>query len=255
MECAMNNSPGLLAPYDLTGMRILITGAAGGIGGATARLCAQLGADLMLTDQGEAPASLLGDIAARGRAAQYAPCDVRSRDAVAAFCAAMGPIDAAVLNAGILSTESLDDPGYEESFAQIMAVNVGGPTNFVRHILPAMKQRGKGRIVLMGSVAAHTGGTHPHSPLHYAASKGAVHSMLRWMARRGAPEVLVNLVAPGSTETRMVAMADPAAMKAVPIPRFGRPEEIAWPIAFLCSPGASYICGATLDVNGGAYIR
>ena len=251
----MNNSPAASAPYNLTGMRILITGAAGGIGTATARLCASLGADLVLTDRGDPPAALMDEVRTLGRSVDFSPCDVRARTEVAAFCAWMGDIDAAVLNAGILSIEGLDDEGYEDAFTQTMAVNVGGPTNFARHILPAMKARGHGRIVLMGSIAGHTGGTHAYSPLHYAASKGAVHSMLRWMARRGAPEVLVNLVAPGSTETPMVAMADPATMKAVPIPRFGRPEEIAWPIAFLCSPGASYICGAILDVNGGAYIR
>ncbi len=250
----MADTTALARPYDLHGMRILITGAAGGIGSATARLCASLGADLVLTDRGPAPAALMDELARLGGAVSYAPCDVRSRDEVTAFCAASGDIDAAVLNAGVLTTEVWDDAGYDEALAQAIAVNVAGPTNFARQLLQAMKARGRGRIVLLGSIAAHTGGTHAHSPLHYAASKGAVHSMLRWMARRGAPEVLVNLVAPGSTETPMVSMADPATMLTMPVPRFARPEEIAWPIAFLCSPGASYVCGVTLDVNGGAYM-
>jgi 3-oxoacyl-[acyl-carrier protein] reductase len=79
--------------------------------------------------------------------------------------------------------------------------------------------------------------------------------MTRWMAKRAAPEVRVNAVAPGTIETPMTAGSDPSAVKVNPLPRFGTPEEIAWPIAFLCSPGASFICGAILDVNGGAYMR
>jgi 3-oxoacyl-[acyl-carrier protein] reductase len=90
--------------------------------------------------------------------------------------------------------------------------------------------------------------------MHYAASKGAIHTFVRWLARRAAPEVLVNAVAPGSTQTRMTAAANPDALKSMPVPRFGKPEEIAWPLAFLCSPGASFMCGAILDVNGGAYM-
>ncbi|MEQ1611721.1 MAG: SDR family oxidoreductase, partial [Hyphomicrobiaceae bacterium] len=74
-------------------------------------------------------------------------------------------------------------------------------------------------------------------------------------AKRAAPEVLVNAIAPGTIYTPMVAGADPNTMKANPVPRFGTPEEIAWPIAFLCSPGASFMCGAIIDVNGGAYMR
>ena len=91
-----------------------------------------------------------------------------------------------------------------------------------------MKARGRGRIVLLGSIAAYTGGSYENSPLHYACSKGALHSLVRWLVRRAAPEVLVNGVAPGSTDTAMVAAADPSALSAMPIPRFARPEEIAW---------------------------
>ena len=242
------------APYDLTGMRILLTGASGGIGKATARLCARLGAELVLTDQDE-DAQLLADLRLDGRNHVFEPCDVRDRAAVEALCRRNFPLDAVILNAGIFPSEDWLGEDWGEQFISCMEVNVAGPANFARATLPHMKERGHGRIVLLGSIAAHTGGTHAHSPMHYAASKGAMHSVLRWMARRAAPEVLVNAVAPGSTRTPMVAKADPATMKAMPVPRFGEPEEIAWPIAFLCSPGASYICGAILDVNGGAYMR
>ncbi len=241
-------------PYDLSGMRILLTGASGGIGQATARLCASLGAELVLTDRTPAPV-LLEALAGNGRNHRFLACDVRSRSAVDDLCAAIGPVDAAILNAGVYPLSQWEEDRWDEDFDLAMQVNVRGPAHFARALLPGMKARGRGRIVVIGSIAAHTGGTYAHSPVHYACSKGAVHTFVRWLARRAAPEVLVNGVAPGSTDTAMVVTADPAALKSLPVPRFGRPEEIAWPIAFLCSPGASFVCGSILDVNGGASMR
>lgn len=241
------------APYDLSGLRILLTGAAGGIGAATARLCASLGAEMVLTDV-KVDDGLLAELRRDGRAHVFEPCDVRDRAAVEALCRRNFPLDALILNAGIFPKEDWLADDWDDQFRHCMDVNVVGPANFVRAALTHMKQHGAGRIVLLGSIAARTGGTHAHSPLHYAASKGAIHSFVRWLARRAAPEVLVNAVAPGSTQTAMIAQADPDTMKAMPVPRFGRPEEIAWPLAFLCSPGASYVCGTILDVNGGAFM-
>ncbi|MBL8570258.1 MAG: SDR family oxidoreductase [Phreatobacter sp.] len=241
-------------PYDLTGQRILLTGAAGGIGRATANLLANLGAELVLTDRAAAP-DLLASLAGNGRVHSFVACDVTSPSEITALCGGVGAVDALILNAGIFPTSQWTDDPWDDDFDAAMRINVRASAHFARALLPAMKARGTGRIVMLGSVAAHTGGTYAHSPLHYAASKGAVHTMVRWMARRAAPEVLVNGIAPGSTATAMVATADPSALKALPVPRFGRPDEIAWPIAFLCSPGASFICGTTIDVNGGAYMR
>jgi len=240
-------------PYDLSGMRILLTGAAGGIGAATARLCAQLGAEMVLTDV-KVDEALLEELRRDGRRHTFESCDVRDRAAVEALCQRSFPLDALILNAGVFPQEDWFADDWHEQFQRCMDVNVVGPVNFVRAALPHMKERGAGRVVLLGSVAARTGGTHASSPMHYAASKGAMHSFVRWLARRAAPEVLVNAVAPGSTQTAMIAAFDPSTMKAMPVPRFGLPEEIAWPIAFLCSPGASYICGAILDVNGGTFM-
>lgn len=241
-------------PYDLDGMRILVTGASGGIGQATARLLAELGAELVLTDRAEAP-ELADALRRNGRRHRFVACDVTSRDAIQALCAEAGELDAAVLNAGVFPRSQWDDETWDDDFDLAMHVNVRAPAHVARLLLPGMKARGKGRIVLLGSVAAHTGGSYVDSPLHYACSKGAVHTMVRWLARRAAPEVMVNGVAPGSTDTAMLANADASALRAMPVPRFARPEEIAWPIAFLCSPGASFVCGSVLDVNGGASMR
>lgn len=245
-----------LLPYDLGGQRVLITGAAGGIGQATARLCARLGAALVLTDCVAPAAGLMEGLESdAGRQHRFDVCDVRSRAQVEQLCAAQQPIDAAILNAGIYPLTDWNADDWGDQLHEVMDVNVAGPAHFARALLPAMKARGYGRIAVVGSVAAHTGGTFSHAPVHYAASKGAIHTFVRWLARRAAPEVMVNAVAPGAIATGMVAMADPATLVNVPVPRFGTPDEIAWPLAFLCSPGASFICGATLDANGGSYMR
>ena len=181
-------------PYDLSGMRILLTGASGGIGQATARLCASLGAELVLTDRTPAPV-LLEALAGNGRNHRFLACDVRSRSAVDDLCAAIGPVDAAILNAGVYPLSQWEEDRWDEDFDLAMQVNVRGPAHFARALLPGMKARGRGRIVVIGSIAAHTGGTYAHSPVHYACSKGAVHTFVRWLARRAAPEVLVNGVA------------------------------------------------------------
>ena len=241
-------------PYDLGGMRILVTGASGGIGQASARLCATLGAELVLTDRVPAP-DLLDALRADGRDHRFLACDVGSRRDIERLCEAVGDVDAAVLNAGVFPTRGWDDEAWDDDFDLVMHVNVRAPAHFARKLIPGMKARGRGRLVLLGSVAAHTGGSYEDSPLHYAGSKGALHTMVRWLARRAAPQVLVNGVSPGSTATPMLANADGSALGRMPVPRFARPEEIAWPIAFLCSPGASFVCGTVLDVNGGAYMR
>lgn len=248
-------SPRAARPYDLAGMRILVTGAAGGIGQASARLLAELGAELVLTDQVDAPQLMEELRAGTGVRHQFFPCDVTVTHAVEALCASIGAIDAAVLNAGVFPRGDWGDPDWDLEFDRAMHINVRAPAHFARQLLPGMKARGNGRIVLLGSIAAYTGGSYPNSPLHYACSKGALHTLLRWLARRAAPEVMVNAVAPGSTDTAMLAGADRSALRAHPLPRFARPEEVAWPIAFLCSPGASFLCGSVLDVNGGAYMR
>lgn len=245
-----------LLPYELTGQRVLITGAAGGIGQAAARLCARLGAEVLLTDRVAPAQGFMEELQSVGeRRHSFVICDVRSRPQVEALCDQAGPIDAAILNAGIYPVTNWEGDDWADQLHEVMDVNVAGPAHFARALLPGMKARGYGRLVIVGSVAAYTGGSFSHSPAHYAASKGAIHTFVRWLARRAAPEVMVNAVAPGAIATSMVTVADPTTLKNVPVPRFGLPEEITWPLAFLCTPGASFVCGATLDVNGGSYMR
>ena len=130
-----------------------------------------------------------------------------------------------------------------------MAVNLKAPLQLARAVMPGMAARSGGRIVLVGSVAGRIGGL--IAGPHYVASKGGLHALVKWLAQRGGPQnVLVNGVAPASTDPAMTA-GQPVDLTRIPLRRKSRPDEIAWPIAFLCSPAASYICGTVLDVNGG----
>ena len=108
--------------------------------------------------------------------------------------------------------------------------------------------------MFIGSVAGKTGGTSLYTPIDYAASKGGVHTLVKWLSRRAVGKgVLVNGVAPGPVETPMTA--NNAMDKSVlPRGRMGRPEEIAWMIAMLLTPAAGYVSGAVLDVNGGSFV-
>jgi len=134
-----------------------------------------------------------------------------------------------------------------------MDINIRVPLALGAACIDHMAQHGGGALVLVGSVAGRTGGTSVNTPPDYAASKGAVHTLVKWLSRQGVRRgVLVNAVAPGPVETPMTRGFDGAGM--LPLGRLGKPEELAWPIAFLCSPAASYLSGAILDVNGGAFV-
>ena len=156
MHLNANNAP---QAFDMSNTRLLITGAAGGIGSATARLCSQLGATLVLSDVGNLAKleglahSLKGVVAAE-------LCDVTQRDAVETLVKRHGPFTALADTAGICPYD--DDwlaPDWNEvAFMRVMRVNVLGPINLVRAVLPGMIERKHGRIALCGSIAGWTGG-------------------------------------------------------------------------------------------------
>jgi NAD(P)-dependent dehydrogenase (short-subunit alcohol dehydrogenase family) len=217
----------------------------------TARVCASLGAAVLLVDQRPAD-RLAQQLREAGGEARAFECDVASRTEVEAVAAAAGAVDALVLGAGICPWDDWQEPGWDEVFEQVMAVNLHGPVHFARAYLPAMSRRGHGRMVLIGSVAGRMGGL--VASAHYVASKGGLHALVKWLAKRGAPHgVLVNGIAPGSIETEMTR-DQKIDLAHIPLGRKGQAEEVAWPIAFLCSPAAGYITGTVLDVNGGLYM-
>jgi 3-oxoacyl-[acyl-carrier protein] reductase len=237
---------------DLRGRRALVTGAASGIGRATAVVLAQLGAELVLADR--AP---LDD--ARTEVERIGPpCVVQQGDLTSdTFIAALfadGRVHAVAHCAAILESRNWrEDHNWHERFHRVMDINVRVPLTLATAAIDHMAGHGGGSIVLVGSVAGRTGGTSPNTPPDYSASKGAVHALVKWLSRQAIGRgVLVNGVAPGPVQTPMTTGFTSGSQ--LPLGRMGRPDELAWPIAFLCTPAASYFSGAILDVNGGAFV-
>ncbi len=238
----------LPAALSLVGRRVAITGAAGGIGSAMATVCTQLGAEILLIDLEKSAA----DIAV---GAHSVACDVTDRKAMEDLAADEGPVDALITAAGICPFgDWLEDDDWEDEFRHVIDVNVLGSLNAVRAWLPSMRARKSGNIVLIGSLGGRNGGESPIVQPHYVASKGGVHALVWWLAKREAPNgILVNGIAPGPVGTEMTATTD-YSTDGFPLGRVGTASEIAWPAAFLCSDAASYFSGAVLDVNGGLYV-
>ncbi|KZD12326.1 SDR family NAD(P)-dependent oxidoreductase [Oceanibaculum pacificum] len=235
--------------YELTGRRILVTGANGGIGRQFCQIASGFGAELILTDStpmDELVASLPGKVTAT-------VCDKTDRKAVEALVADAGKLDGLVELAAWCPWDDWTSDDWDQVFHKVMDVNVLGMLHFVRAALPAMQGRDGASIVLVSSVAGRMGGLRA-SP-HYVASKGGVNSMMKWLARKAAPDgIRVNAVAPGPVATPMTTGMS-FETTGIPLGRVAQPAEIAWPIAFLCSPAASYITGTILDVNGGVFMN
>lgn len=246
-------APPLPKALSLVGQRVAVTGAASGIGRATAHAAAQLGATLLISDR--APlAETRAELEAAGAVVDTLEGDLAEDGAIDRLIG-KGPIDGLAHCAGVLGRTPLQKaPSPRERFHQTMDVNVRVPIELGLAIIEHMGARGGGSIVMIGSVAGHTGGTSLSTPIDYSASKGAVHVVVRWLSRHAVGRnVLVNGVAPGPVRTPMTAgsTVDPASL---PRGRMGTPDEIAWMIMMLLTPAASYVSGAILDCNGGSYV-
>lgn len=240
----------LSAPPRLDGQIALVTGAAGGIGKAAALALAEAGATVVATD-------IVDDVAFDAPNIAYRRYDVTSipeTDAlVEALTAEHGRIDALILCAGTISHRPLGESSDEE-WHSILDVNLFGVVHPVRAIFPKMSAQGYGKIVALGSIAAKIGGV-AAGPA-YVAAKSAVHGLMKWVAKAGAPSgVYASVIAPGPVETPMwqsvTQRAAPSPNGSVPLGRYGQPEDIAQAILFLASPQSNWITGTVLDVNGG----
>ena len=244
----MSDLIGTAMPYQ----RVAVIGV-GGIGEPCADICAQLGASLILADKA-APVSIASRIGAQHNVEATAhEIDVGSIESVKRFCAVCGNLDALIITAGILPEEREFAPGsaqWEQSFERTFCINLRGPMLLAQLVMQKMLDKGAGRIVILGSLAGRSGGL--LSGAQYASSKGALHTLVRWLALRAAPRgVCVNGVAPGATATPMLAN-EVVDTRKIPAGRLADPIEIARVVAFLASPAASYMHGAVVDVNGGA---
>lgn len=242
---------GVLNPTALQGQVAVVTGAAKGIGAAVALELARAGADLLLYDLDE-PKETADQVRELGRQVISQVLDVTDRDAVEAALSGQQQIDVVVTSAGVygepIPIADMDDR--EMDFAY--GVNVKGALWTVRAALPALRRDGGGRIVCLGSAAGEIGGV--ASGPQYVASKGAVHAMVKWLARSEAANgIAANAVAPGAVETDMIAGKGYTGDN-TPLGRLGTAQDIAAVVAFLCTSGAGYMTGSIVDVNGGLYM-
>lgn len=240
----------------LAGRRALVTGGASGIGLAIATAFAAEGCRVAIADiaaetrLAEATATIGGDaIGLRADLADEASVLALFANAVPR----LGGLDILVSNAGILIEKPLLETTAAD-FDRLIGVNLRGVFLAGREAIRAMRPAGGGRVINVASELAYLGREHCSV---YCASKGGVLSLTRSWAREFAPEILVNALAPGPTDTPMLAAGTTspetlAKESQNPLGRIARPEEIAAAAVFLAGPGASFMTGQCVSPNGGA---
>ncbi|MCC7355323.1 MAG: 3-oxoacyl-ACP reductase FabG [Anaerolineae bacterium] len=243
--------------HSLEGKVAVVTGAARGIGLEIAARLAEAGVRTALVDVISAAAQEAATQLLRERYAVLAlTADVSSRTQVQAMVKtvmdAWGRVDILVNNAGICPLTPLDEIT-EEEWNRVLAVNLHGPFLCSQAVAPIMRQQRAGKIINIASSAGQMGGV-AVGP-HYSASKAGILGLTKSLARILAPDIQVNTVAPGPTESEMsrAFSAETTAnlLRQIPLRRLGNPPDVAAAVLFLASAAADYITGQTLSVNGG----
>ena len=247
---------------DLRGRAALVTGGSRGIGAATARLLAAAGADVVVgyRSRREDAETVVADVEAQGRRSLAVAADLGDRTEAERLVAEaerfLGGLDIFVANAGIWPAHDValaDMP--EEQWRRTMRENVDAL--YYSTAAAARVMRDDGRVVIVSSTAGQRGEAF-HAD--YAASKGAAISLVKSLCIELAPRAItVNGVAPGWVDTEMTSTVlsgdyRERAARAIPIGRIASADDIAGPIAFLCSPLARHVTGEILNVNGGSVL-
>ena len=247
----------------VSGFTVLVTGAASGMGRATARVFAAEGAHVAVTDHAADGAGKLADeITTGGGIAKAWRLDVANADEIKAVvndvAGHFGSLDIVINNAGISVRVAIDDDGYDDAWAKGLAVLLTAQQRVIRAALPYLRKSKSPRIVNIASTEA-LGATALHSP--YAAAKAGVTGLTRSLAvELGRDGITVNCICPGPIETAMTARISDEhkalyARRRTALGRYGAPEEIAHMTLSLCLPAASFLTGAVIPVDGGLMAR
>lgn len=255
--------------FGMAGKRVIVTGASGGIGGATTRLLAQRGSRLLLVDRdADALRAITQEIAAHGVEADSVVADVTQEADVARYVEAaverFGGVDGFFNNAGISGqVKPALDLSFED-WKRVIEVNLNGVYLGLKHVGRVMTEQRAGSIVCTGSIASERG--LPNTVAYNAAKHGVLGLVRTFAAEIGGQGVRVNAVLPGMIDTQMLRSIAERLMPGVDgaegaaaagaassvMGRVGQPEEIAQVVSFLLSDQASFVHGAGVPVDGGA---